>query len=157
VDVKEDDFYCALGPGAKQGLACIFDPSNFESELDQAISLVQYQDIFYERLEVDFPYWNGRALTIKEIEHALCEYSKFKRIQADLQRNRNVVGMRMRKTRSDYDLDKPCKGCNVNSDTGLLCDTCLHTFCNDCSPPSTEDCVSWICPDCRAFDGANFA
>ena len=156
VEVKDDDFYCALGPGAEKGLTCIFGPSNeVESRLDQAMSLVQYQDVFYQSLGLDFPYWNGSALTIKEIEHALCEYSKFKRIQADLQNNRKVTGKRRRKSRSKYDLNKRCRDCHVNSKAGLLCDTCLHFFCSECVPPTEH--VSWICSYCRAFDPAYLA
>ena len=158
VEVKEDDFYCKLGPGAGGGLAFMFGSrSQFESKLDQAISLVQYQDVFYQRLGLDFPYWNGGALTIKEIEHALCEYSKFKRIQANLLKNREVVGMRKRANQAGCDDNKACRDCNVSSYNGHLCDTCMLYFCKDCAPQPSTKCASWICSYCRAFDGVCFA
>jgi hypothetical protein len=31
----------------------------------------------YDMLGIDFPNWNDRCMTIKEVEHALCEFLKY--------------------------------------------------------------------------------
>ena len=45
--------------------------------MGEAQKLVSIQDEAFSHLGLEFPYWHGRKLTIKEIEHALCEYNRY--------------------------------------------------------------------------------
>jgi hypothetical protein len=50
------------------------------SELELCQQLVQVQDQIYPQ-SMTFPKWRNRNLTLKEIEHALCEFSKYRRVE----------------------------------------------------------------------------
>jgi hypothetical protein len=65
------------------GLNIIF-PNEDCQRLTLVRQLVEKQDDIYKCLSIDFPYWYNTKLGLKEIEHALCEYSKFHRIQLSL-------------------------------------------------------------------------
>jgi hypothetical protein len=63
------------------GLALIFPSSTTKTETlknQAALKLVHHQELFLNAMKLNFPYWQGKRLGIKEIENALCSYSKFK-------------------------------------------------------------------------------
>lgn len=140
-----DGSFVELGPGAKDGLQKIF-PEPTGRELRLAQELVKHQSIVYEALGLSFPYWEGKALTLKEVEHALCEYSKFKRGVTD---NAKTT-MREFQSRTAMDLDKQCsRRCEEPSADGMFCDTCLLFFCNKCVHIPFQTSASWICYRCH--------
>jgi hypothetical protein len=119
-----------------------------ELQLTQAQALVNNQSLVYQALGITFPYWEGKLLTLKEVEHALCEYSKFKRCGGDAEKST----MRAWKSRSEMDVDQPCsRRCEEPSAEGLFCDTCLLFFCNNCVHIPSQTSASWICYRCRHF------
>ena len=66
---------------------------------------------------LDFPYWKGKLLTLKEIEHGLCEYSKYKRIETNMRSGRKlpVDGKnRLQSSRSTVHLNRACRTCSAN-------------------------------------------
>jgi hypothetical protein len=73
--------WCQLGPGAKRGLARIFPHALLcgaaDAELDASLALVQVHRAAFAALDLPFPYFDGRPLTLKEVEHALCEFEKY--------------------------------------------------------------------------------
>jgi hypothetical protein len=86
--------FCVLGKGACLGIQEIFFhgrkkmPSLSKGEyMGYAQDLVSVQDNVYAELKVadgfclSFPKWLDKSLTLKEVEHALCEFSKFQRIE----------------------------------------------------------------------------
>jgi len=148
VDTTGDD-YCVLGPGAVMGLSTIF-PNAKSPHLELAQQLAEHHDQVYSDLGVEFPFWRGRPLTIKEIEHALCEFSKFSRIVAQMKSNGKSQA-RVYRSRAALDSNKPCLHCKGVSDDGLLCDTCNLFFCAGCAKSSSES-VSWVCHRCEAFE-----
>ena len=75
----ENDFV-NIGPGAESGLKYIFG----DASKDHIYSLVAQQDDLFEACDIDFFYWNGeyeKRLTLRSIEHSLCEYAKYVRAQ----------------------------------------------------------------------------
>jgi hypothetical protein len=134
--------------------------------------LVQYQDIFYKQLKakdgirLEFPKWNNRRLTLKEMEHALCEFSKFQR----LERN-TTTGRRLRKQKSQAHPARGvfcccycycCQSQTTKTEIIMLefCDTCNQGYCKECDDSSSmvlgydDDSmdVSWVCRRCIALE-----
>lgn len=153
IDAKVDD-YCELGPGAINGVRDIFRNVRglnvTNRNLSLARSLVQYQRDVYDALQLSFPYWRGRCLTIKEIEHALCEYSKFKRVQ-NLSFT-NKVALRRYTSRSGLDLHANCFQCKGGCErAGCFCDTCNNFVCSNCMICPEQE-LSFICKRCRDLE-----
>ena len=48
--------------------------------LDNVRLLRDRQREEFENQNLDFPFWQGKELTLKNIEHALCDYYKYKRV-----------------------------------------------------------------------------
>jgi len=168
-----DDSYCQLGPGAKgkcgryvaehsalllfiahvypslvspvDGLRQIFTCRGKVSDLELTQQLVAHQSDVYSALEIDFPYWEGKRLTLKELEHALCEYSKFNRCNA------SNNSLRSWQSQSWLDEGKACRLCKENDPKGNICDTCFLFFCEACcfTPPESKPSPSWMCFRCR--------
>ena len=128
-----------------------------QSELDLARILQSIQGDVYKDLGIEFPQWNGMSLSLKNIEHALCEYSKYSKIHGTLIQNQKVSGQRLKKSRTEMDFVKACqnvKDCGNSGDV-LFCDKCLNGYCFDCVPlPSS---AYWVCPRCEAFESISFA
>ena len=124
--------------------------------------LVDHQDRFYEEIkkgnfgmQLKFPKWRGRCLTMREIEHALCEFSRFQRIDRALNKG-DSANSRLLKSRRYLDQRDVCCKCNqrvrtttkpngkkgnqhflTEIDSGGLtlrwCDTCNQGYCKECS------------------------
>jgi hypothetical protein len=122
------------------------------SHLNLALHLVEHQEVAFGALGVKFPYWRGRRLGIKEIEHALCEFAKFKGLQSS-----GAGRIRYYRPRPSLDVNKPCQCCEKDSDDGAICDTCNRFWCNVCAPPRSLVAVSFVCPRCTAFETIQFA
>ena len=73
---KENSFVC-LGPGAKAGLARVFTVNSNSENLELTKQLTRCMDKVFQELNIDFQYFLGRKLTLKTIEHALCEFDKY--------------------------------------------------------------------------------
>ena len=134
------------------GLRLIFPNAKPSEMMELAHYLVGYHKQFFCALGLDFPYWNNKLLGMKEIEHALCEYCKFKKIIADFAKNKKS-SRRKYKSRALLD-EKPCKMCDDHlADDGPFCDTCFNFYCSACAPKSTVAAdKGWICPRCEDFD-----
>ena len=118
--------------------------------------LVQMQN--HPLLLETFPHWHDRSLTLKEIEHALCEYQKYIKLQRN--NGEGGAGSRLYKSKSNLDHHQPpqsstysqvcsgsdCGGCVSSSSGGVVdgattttttpllayCDTCNTIYCNQC-------------------------
>jgi hypothetical protein len=73
IPFSEDD-WVQLGPGAISGLKAIFPSVNGRDLVDKSILLRQLQDKVYQALGITFPRFLDREITLKNIEHALCEF-----------------------------------------------------------------------------------
>ena len=70
---SEDDFV-NIGPGAEKGLDYIFD----EVSEDNLRWLCDNQATLFEEFDLDYPYWEQKShLTLRDWEHAACEFRKY--------------------------------------------------------------------------------
>jgi hypothetical protein len=86
LDCSENDFV-NIGPGAENGLLHIWDESD-EKYIDWL--RVHSRELF-THFDLELFRWNGcrkKELTLRDIEHSLCEYAKFRR--AKTQTNPNL-------------------------------------------------------------------
>ena len=78
IQLRED--FTALGPGARAGLRKVFDDKVAASEeLEMTKTLTRLMDPVFDALGIKFQYFLGRAISMKAIEHSLCEFDKFYR------------------------------------------------------------------------------
>jgi len=76
----ESNNYCWPGPGAKRGIKIIFDATNYLSKMKW---LQKNQRSEFERLKLDFPFHPVYGeLSLSNIEHSLCEFSKYQKLLA---------------------------------------------------------------------------
>jgi len=147
VDASEDA-WAQLGPGAKRGLARCFGAVAPCDELDLAKLLARIHGRAFKNLGLDFCYVAGRRLTLKNVEHCLCEYEKYRN---------NGAGMRHYRSRAHLDGAVTCATCRDPSDARdaelLLCDLCAGAYHATCLDPPLADLPTtpwWMCPPCAA-------
>lgn len=75
----ENDFV-QPGPGAVDGIRKMYSHGSVYSAGDVIRGLVDVQDAEFARLGIDFPGLFGRKLTAVDVEHLLCEVSKYSRV-----------------------------------------------------------------------------
>ena len=148
-----------LGPGAQGGIRIIFRDGNCQNytDLDLAALLHKIQDDVFRALGLNFPRFHGAALTLKNIEHPLCEFKKYNDIHGNLSKNRRTTGQRLVRSRGAMDCDKACRNVEKCGETEeiLFCDKCLVGFCESCAPrDSSSD--YWVCPRCTSFEAILF-
>lgn len=148
------------------GIQEIFSPGKKTSMSNQAYFsftklLVKHQGNIYAHMKsegfaISFPYWRGQRLTTKEIEHALCEFSKYQRIERAL-KGKIHTRQRLRKSRAHLDhkaLMQHCGSCTKLSGGGsamTLCDTCNRGYCYNCDVTKRRT-DSWVCRRCRSLN-----
>lgn len=74
----DHDQWANIGPGALFGLRLIF-PYKYKKDLLR--ELYTLRDMQVKSLGKDFPYWQRRKLTLRDIEHAVCEFGKYHRMK----------------------------------------------------------------------------
>ena len=134
-DCDEHDF-ALFGPGAKSGLQYIFP--DISDHIDICKVLVQNQSKVFELLQLDFKSFAGeRQLTLKVIEHTLCEFYKY---NVSL---RNSLSLQQTHLRNyDYAPSiqrKYCDTCGLSLPKGDSTRVEQHTHC------------MMICIDCCGF------
>jgi hypothetical protein len=128
--------------------------------LDYTKLLVEHQDAAYTQLlqtehggmPLSFPKWRNQPLTLKEMEHALCEFSKYQRIERALQKGNASTGQRLRKSRSHLDATTTCGLCRISTTNLVLCDTCNQGYCDECDDDTEKNGISWLCRRCVEFE-----
>jgi len=154
--LEEDDAFCVLGPGAKNGLM-----NTFGDEVNGKYNSLQLTTVLRDSLDycmglfnLEFPLWKGKPLTLKMVEHVLCEFNKFKRLETG-----QDVGLRKRQSFAHLD-PKVCQWCQKNPPDGQAtrCDCCRRVACKSCKPKSfvfsrdEAGAQSNTCRDCHLFD-----
>lgn len=152
IPFSEDD-WVQLGPGGVNGLNLIFGKSlpgrgdRSEKPLKKTMLLRRIQGEVYGALELAFPRFLAREMTLKNIEHALCEFCKYK--DDHVTRRYDVNG---RGSRSRLDTDRSCRNCYVacaTSSQSKLCDLCRTPYCERCSNESGQEFkCDWLCTGC---------
>jgi hypothetical protein len=81
----DEDSWANPGPGCKKGIRIIFPDPSYISLEDAIKKLRVEQDIHFKRLGLNFPYLTVygkvKPLTLRAIEHSLCEFSKYWSVQ----------------------------------------------------------------------------
>ncbi|GAX22796.1 hypothetical protein FisN_24Lh077 [Fistulifera solaris] len=153
--LKIDYNFCVLGPGAKEGLKLVFRTSKnslevlkgVEKHLQLARILTALQENAFQILGLEFPYFGGKRLALKEIEHTLCEYSKY-----------NISnGMHTYRPGEKSAIAVDCFSCyGKDPDHGYYCDLCNHFCCTGCleiaGDANDYDERNFICPPCRQLE-----
>ena len=144
-NVSEDQWVC-LGPGAKHGLRRIFDLESAEeleyTRLIRDLCSFKGPNSGFQRLGIEFPALLEKPLSLKNIEHALCEYDKYFRYTTN-----DSVRDRTYERKSDQD-----KSSNIN---GLRnCILCDINFQKTCHPYATDDDHSFLCECCLRIETA---
>lgn len=80
VPFDENDFVVA-GPGARDGIRKCFgrDASGVESEIIRYV--VEFQDLYFDRLGLNFPGLFGRPLHLIDAQNLFCEVDKYARVR----------------------------------------------------------------------------
>lgn len=87
---SEND-WAQLGPGAKAGLKILFPSAKTEEEqLEKAKWLQENQEKQFAKYNLDFPYWGKNKITLKNIEHALCEFQKYYAVYTNKRHNHSL-------------------------------------------------------------------
>jgi len=162
LDSSGENQWVALGPGAKRGLGLIFtEPTSASTgnqkervrggkggNIAKCRFLADVAPAAFYRLGLPFYYIRGRQLTLKNIEHCLCEFAKYES---------NMSGGRYFRSRAcALDGGLVCVKCNdiegAKDGCLLFCDLCnmaIHSTCLE--PPITEvPETEWFCAVCNA-------
>lgn len=80
------------GPGAKGGIKLIYPLAAKRGEyLESMKKLANEQGKHFDRLGLDFPYlYKGVPLTLRSIEHSLCEFRKYMSVKAGVGKHRQI-------------------------------------------------------------------
>ena len=149
INFDENSWTC-LGPGAKAGLRRIFVVKSEKEELPLVLQLTKIMDYSFKALGLQFPHFLNKKLTLKIVEHALCEYDKYFRAATNQPTRERIFH-----SRSSLD----CTTCMVCKKTGattrcVLCGSSCHLTCLE-----SEDAQHlvggkwWLCPGCNKLEG----
>ena len=79
LNISEDDWVTA-GPGCRKGIDYIFASRGGLSYAEVVRVLREDQEFHFGRLGITFHRYDGKDLTLRNIEHSLCEFSKYYRL-----------------------------------------------------------------------------
>ena len=77
---SENDFV-SCGPGCQRGIDLIYPDKGILRYEDIVIALQSKQEDAFRDLGLKFNYFCGRSLTLRNIEHSLCEFQKYWRLR----------------------------------------------------------------------------
>jgi len=147
----DENSWTCLGPGAKAGLRRIFDAKSGKDELPLTLRLTQIMDNGFRALGLEFPYFLQRKLTLKNVEHALCEYDKYFRAAS-----KQPTRERIFYSRSSLD-STICMVCTMTCVTTctrcVLCGSSYHPSClgSDLEAGWVGD-KWWLCQKCHKLE-----
>ena len=108
-----------------------------------------------------YPDNKSQILTLKNMEHVLCEFSKYHKIKVNNGKANKYDGVNGAKSKMDW--RNKCGSCKkkplpvgaVDVYRGTqsefrICATCLDSFCADCEPKSSPAFVGWTCKKCTS-------
>jgi len=157
-----DNQWACLGPGAKNGLRRIFPLNTTKGELKYTRLL---RDLCapvgpgsgFQTLGLQFPAFLNKALSLKNIEHALCEYDKYFRSALGVQIKEREYSEQ--KSRSGLDAKTKCGDCDkVCSGSGkvmcALCSTPYHKKCRSDWETMFHIDGTWLCRECHKSEQA---
>jgi alpha-glutamyl/putrescinyl thymine pyrophosphorylase clade 1 len=147
---EPEDTYCMLGPGAKKGLVKIFGSEYKNGNASQlTLHLLDNMGYCLHLVHKKFPLWRNKKVTIKVIEHALCEFQKFEELDAG-----NVSWQRKWRSRAARDERDQCPSCKGPPTRTDRCDTCHMIVCENCLNDQFQLCNASgrTCKHCHALE-----
>lgn len=89
IQFTENDFVNP-GPGCRLGIKLIFPATNSTEDFKRRIGQLQAeQKQHFARLNLKFPYlYRNKPLTLRSIEHSLCEFSKYRKMTTGIGKQR---------------------------------------------------------------------
>jgi hypothetical protein len=122
---------------------------------DLASYLLDNMDYCLRLVGKDFPLWKNKKVTVKVIEHALCEFQKFEELDAGC-----TNGQRKWYSRASRDEREHCPTCasaSLMTTTMIRCDTCHLIVCENCQKDQFQRSraagSSWnCCKPCHALE-----
>jgi len=153
-DESSCDWVC-LGPGAVLGLKRIFGEVKSSSAVGLCRLIRDKQNDFYQALGVNFLRFDSRNMSLKVLEHALCEFHKYKSIKVCNDKFNPMRIYRWKENGGKLRIDsQSCTVClTALKGARELCDTCWRYFCERCSNSTGQQRQSWLCRDCRECCG----
>ena len=154
-----DNQWATLGPGAKNGLRRIFPLPTSRGELRHTRLLRDLcapagSQSGYQALGLAFPAFLDKPLSLKNVEHALCEYDKYFRSALGVQVKEREYSVQ--KSRTGLDELDSCGGCaNKGTDESVKCVLCgvfYHKFCEEDWAEMLHRDGSWLCKVCQAVE-----
>jgi hypothetical protein len=147
IPFNEND-WVKLGPGAVGGLKAVFGKAAVKSADFVPLTKLLHgiQDQVYRALGLTFPKFMGREITLKNIEHALCEFCKY--TNGHVMRRYCLGG---KGSRTHHDIAKCCHVCGTryNTDLSKLCDLCRTGYCGTCCDEYGREVENaWLCLTC---------
>ena len=151
-----DNQWTCLGPGAKNGLRRIFRLETTKGELRYTrllrdICSAAGPNSGFAALGLDFPSFLEKPLSLKNVEHALCEYDKYFRLATGNQvRDR---GYKSRSWKGGNDCDVCRSACGPEDSRS--CATCGMMFHKKCKENWAKFCHaegSFLCAPCWKYE-----
>eukprot|EP00092_Neocalanus_flemingeri_P102066 GFUD01130529.1.p1 GENE.GFUD01130529.1~~GFUD01130529.1.p1 ORF type:complete len:892 (+),score=218.64 GFUD01130529.1:118-2793(+) len=163
-----DNQWACLGPGAKNGLRRLFPLATTKGELKYTrllrdlCSPIGSQSGF-AALGLKFPAFLNKPLSLKNVEHALCEYDKYFRSALGVQIKEREYSEQ--KSRSGLDNKAKCGECGQQSSSSsrvlcALCSSSFHKKCESGWESNYHADGTWLCKEChkneKAWDKEDF-
>ena len=155
-----DNQWVCLGPGAKDGLRRIFSLETPKEELKYTRILRDLcsKQSGFEVLDAEFPTFLHKPLSLKNVEHALCEYDKYFRLCSGGDSKAREYSQQ--KSRSHLDTKSQCGLCSKNAKKDdycvkcLLCGSLYHKSCQTDWDQKYHPDGSWLCKVCHEIEKA---
>lgn len=85
----DENDYVNVGPGAERGINRLFGKDkNANLDINYVDIIHDLRDMQEEYLREDFYKWKGRDLSLRAIEHSLCEFDKYRRCKVENETSR---------------------------------------------------------------------
>ena len=159
-----DNQWTCLGPGAKNGLRRLFTQEKLPTTKGELKFTRLVRDLCapsgsksgYEALNIKFPTFLDKPLSLKNVEHALCEYDKYYRSAQEVQ----IKERQYTENTSNVYLDNEskCKKCDKvgsleNRIKCTLCGSMVHKPCDSRFEKRFVG-TAWVCKSCQKVEQA---
>lgn len=135
----------------------IFQKNGKINDIDLCTFLEEHQQTLFDHLGVNFIQFDNRPMSLKDIEHALCEFSKYVNVSytyAKSKSTHNVMRGYVPREECSLDSKQSCANCDVGNigsgSGGSRCDTCASNYCSRCVADMVSDVLNtFICDECK--------
>lgn len=125
IQMDENSWVC-LGPGAKAGLQLLFEDYDPKEAITLTKHLTKVMNYCFSSLGLPFEKFLGKDLTLKNIEHALCEYSKLHRIVLGSTKGRKYTPRKTSHQKPSCSLCGTTHNLSAINTVWRLCRTCVE-------------------------------